>query len=63
VPWLMHLDVYRQQLWPVLLGKEKPDLVGLDANDDKKRETRGMLDLCVGIIPNPRRGMGIKASA
>jgi hypothetical protein len=52
-----------QQLWPVLLGNEKPDLVGLDANDDKKRETRGMLDLCVGIIPKPRRGMGIKASA
>jgi hypothetical protein len=34
VPWLMHLDVYRQQLQPVLVGNEKPDLVGLNANND-----------------------------
>jgi hypothetical protein len=28
VPWLMHLDVYRQELQPVLQGATKPDLVG-----------------------------------
>jgi len=30
VPWLMHLDVYRQQLQPILLGRSKPDFVGLN---------------------------------
>jgi hypothetical protein len=34
VPWLMHLDVYRQQLHPVLVGKSKPDFVGLNINND-----------------------------
>lgn len=34
VPWLMHLDVYRQQLQPILLGKSKPDFVGLNAAHD-----------------------------
>src|SRR5260370_3423310 len=29
VPWLMHLDVYRQQLAPVLAVNSRPDLVGL----------------------------------
>ncbi len=33
VPWLMHLDVYRQQLQPILVGKSKPDFVGLNANN------------------------------
>jgi hypothetical protein len=28
VPWLMHLDVYRQELQPVLSGASRPDLVG-----------------------------------
>jgi hypothetical protein len=28
VPWLMHLDVYREELRPVLHGTGKPDLVG-----------------------------------
>jgi hypothetical protein len=28
VPWLMHLDVYRRDLQPVLHGGGKPDLVG-----------------------------------
>lgn len=28
VPWLMHLDVYRQQLQPVTAGRSRPDLVG-----------------------------------
>lgn len=27
-PWLMHLDVYREQLKPALAGKSRPDLVG-----------------------------------
>lgn len=31
VPWLMHLDVYRSQLSPILSAKKiKPDLVGLN---------------------------------
>jgi hypothetical protein len=34
VPWLMHLDVYRQQLQPVLQGRSKPDFVGLNSNND-----------------------------
>jgi hypothetical protein len=34
VPWLMHLDVYRQQLQPILVGKSKPDFVGLNTNYD-----------------------------
>jgi hypothetical protein len=34
VPWLMHLDVYRQQLQPILLGKSKPDFVGLNTTLD-----------------------------
>ncbi len=28
VPWLMHLDVYRKELAPVLSGQSRPDLVG-----------------------------------
>lgn len=28
VPWLMHLDVYREELQPVLEGQSRPDLVG-----------------------------------
>jgi hypothetical protein len=31
VPWLMHLDVYRQLLAPVLLADSRPDLVGITA--------------------------------
>jgi hypothetical protein len=34
VPWLMHLDVYRQQLQPILAGKSKPDFVGLNTAQD-----------------------------
>jgi hypothetical protein len=34
VPWLMHLDVYRQQLQPILVGKSKPDFVGLNTTYD-----------------------------
>jgi hypothetical protein len=34
VSWLMHLDVYRQQLSPVLLGKSRPDLVGTTTAGD-----------------------------
>jgi len=31
VPWLLHLDVYRQQLAPRFLLPERPDFVGMDA--------------------------------
>jgi hypothetical protein len=34
VPWLMHLDVYREILQPVLLGGGRPDLVGQDGNGE-----------------------------
>ncbi len=27
-PWLLHLDVFRPQINPVLMGKSRPDLVG-----------------------------------
>lgn len=30
-PWLLHLDVFRPQLNPKLIGRSRPDLVGLDA--------------------------------
>ena len=29
-PWLLHLDVFRASLNPALLGRSRPDLVGLD---------------------------------
>jgi len=29
-PWLLHLDVFRSALRPVLLGRSRPDLVGED---------------------------------
>ena len=35
VPWLLHLDVYRSQLNPVLLrGRSRPDLVGQSLGSD-----------------------------
>jgi hypothetical protein len=34
VPWLMHLDVYRQQLQPILVAHSKPDFVGLNTTHD-----------------------------
>ena len=34
VPWLMHLDVYRLQLQPVLHGSSRPDLVGCNVAGD-----------------------------
>ena len=34
VPWLLHLDVYRQRLQPILAGRSRPDLVGQTANGD-----------------------------
>lgn len=29
-PWLLHLDVFRAQLSPTMLGRSRPDLVGVD---------------------------------
>jgi|SRR5580704_6022131 hypothetical protein len=34
VPWVMHLDVYQEQLNPVLKGASRPDLVGLNVSGD-----------------------------
>lgn len=34
IPWLMHLDVYRRQLRPVLFGSNRPDLVGRNVAGD-----------------------------
>lgn len=31
-PWLLHLDVYRPALDPVLRGRSRPDLIGLSAS-------------------------------
>jgi hypothetical protein len=31
-PWLLHLDVFRNHLNPVVLGRSRPDLVGEDAS-------------------------------
>jgi len=33
-PWLLHLDVYRRTLNPLLLGRSRPDLVGEDIGGD-----------------------------
>ena len=46
VPWLMHLDVYRDQLQPVFFGSRRPDLVGRNVAGDwivveSKGRTRG----------------------
>lgn len=34
VPWLMHLDVYREDLRAILQNRSKPDLVGQNANGE-----------------------------
>lgn len=34
-PWLLHLDVFRPKLDPVLKGRSRPDLVGLEAGTTK----------------------------
>ena len=34
VPWLMHLDVYREELLPVLDGQSRPDLLGQTVGGD-----------------------------
>jgi len=34
VPWLLHLDVYREELLPILQGQSRPDLVGQTAGGD-----------------------------
>ncbi|MDQ1238724.1 MAG: hypothetical protein QG577_909 [Thermodesulfobacteriota bacterium] len=34
VPWLLHLDVYRPMLNPILKGRSRPDLVGQTANGE-----------------------------
>ena len=31
-PWILHLDVFRDSLNPLLLGRSRPDLVGRDAS-------------------------------
>src|SRR5207249_1860365 len=33
-PWLLHLDVFRPQLNPVLTGRSRPDLVGQNGTGD-----------------------------
>jgi hypothetical protein len=45
-PWLMHLDVYREELKPILAGRSRPDLVGRTVSGDwigieSKGRTRG----------------------
>ena len=32
IPWLLHLDVYANQLQPYIAGRSRPDLVGMDAS-------------------------------
>jgi hypothetical protein len=34
VPWLLHLDVYRPMLNPILKGRSRPDMVGKTANGE-----------------------------
>jgi hypothetical protein len=34
-PWLLHLDVFRPQLNPVLTARSRPDLVGLEQGKTK----------------------------
>ncbi len=43
-PWLLHLDVFRPQLNPVLRGRSRPDLVGqTDSNDWVTIESKGRI--------------------
>lgn len=51
VPWLMHLDVYRQVLQPVLAGTSRPDLVGLTtAGQWAVMEAKGRTNGFIGSV-------------
>jgi len=57
-PWLLHLDVFRPQLNPVLTGRSRPDLVGKE-----RRATRWHAFECKGRISQPDSTARTKAKA
>jgi hypothetical protein len=57
-PWLLHLDVFRPTLNPVLTGRSRPDLVGREG-----RSTRWHAFECKGRISSPDATDKTKAKA
>jgi hypothetical protein len=57
-PWLLHLDVFRPQLNPVLTGRSRPDLVGRE-----HRASRWHAFECKGRISPPDSTAKTKAKA
>jgi hypothetical protein len=55
-PWLLHLDVFRPQLNPVLIGRSRPDLVG-----EEQGTGRWHAFECKGRISPPDRTVKQKA--
>lgn len=51
IPWLLHLDVFRPQLDPVLVGRSRPDLVGCRAGTTEWHgfECKGRLSVPNGV--------------
>lgn len=57
-PWLLHLDVFRPVLNPVLRGRSRPDLVGFDAKSNEWHAFE-----CKGRFVAPNRTDKAKAKA
>ncbi len=55
-PWLLHLDVFRPQLNPLLIGRSRPDLVGMEFGANRWHSFE-----CKGRISPP--GSEVKAKA
>lgn len=59
VPWLLHLDVFRPHLSPVLTGRSRPDLIGANlAGDLVALECKGRIS-----APNAKAKAAAKAQA
>jgi hypothetical protein len=57
-PWLLHLDVFRPALNPVLTGRSRPDLVGLECGAAKWHAFE-----CKGRVSSPDKTAKTKAKA
>jgi len=57
-PWLLHLDVFRSRLNPVLIGRSRPDLVGMEHGT-----TQWHAFECKGRVSPPDSSVMTKAKA
>jgi hypothetical protein len=58
-PWLLHLDVFRSALGPIILGRSRPDLVGQDVSGNWHAfESKGRAS-----VPSPADKAKAKAQA